>query len=101
MQGTSLSSAEQGSSTMNDSTRATEFVREKADRKIRFFLPYLRAGMRVLDGGRGAGWTTLGLAEAVRPGEVVGVDIDGGALKQAQTAADERKLTNVRFQESN
>ena len=39
-----------------------------------FFLPYLRPGLRLLDVGSGPGSITLGLAEAVAPGEAVGIE---------------------------
>jgi 2-polyprenyl-3-methyl-5-hydroxy-6-metoxy-1,4-benzoquinol methylase len=47
-----------------------------AEDSARFFLPYLRAGMRVLDCGCGPGSITVGLAQAVTPGEVVGIDVE-------------------------
>lgn len=47
----------------------------------------LRAGERVLDVGCGAGATALALAERVRPGEVVGVDISAPLLALARERA--------------
>jgi ubiquinone/menaquinone biosynthesis C-methylase UbiE len=38
----------------------------------RFILPYLQPGMHVLDCGCGSGAITLGLAQAVRAGQVTG-----------------------------
>ena len=43
-----------------------------AEVQARFFLPYLRPGMHLVDCGCGTGSITVGLAEAVSPGEVTG-----------------------------
>jgi SAM-dependent methyltransferase len=54
--------------------------------------------MRLLDCGCGPGSVTLGLAEAVAPGEVVGVDIERSHVQAASALARERQLENVRFE---
>src|SRR4051794_37681901 len=64
-----------------------------------FFLPHLRSGMRVLDVGCGPGTITVGLAQAVRPGEVVGIDLDANRLAMARSAAVSQGIGNVSFQE--
>jgi ubiquinone/menaquinone biosynthesis C-methylase UbiE len=46
-----------------------------ASHQAAFFLPYLRTDMRLLDIGCGPGSITPGLAEAVAPGEVIGIDL--------------------------
>src|SRR5262245_396217 len=63
-----------------------------------FLLPHLRAGMRLLDVGCGPGSITLGLAEAVAPGEVVAVDLSPGVLEGARSLVAEKGVTNVRFE---
>lgn len=63
-----------------------------------FFLPHLRPGMRLLDVGCGPGSITLGLAEAVAPGEVVGVDLRPEPLQGARAEAARRGISNVRFE---
>ena len=65
-----------------------------------FFLPYLRPGMLVLDVGSGPGSITVGLAEVVAPGEVVGVDMQQSQVERARVLAVERGLGNVRFEVS-
>jgi ubiquinone/menaquinone biosynthesis C-methylase UbiE len=63
-----------------------------------FFLPFLRPGMRVLDVGCGPGSITLGLAEKVAPGEVVGIDFQPSQVAQAKALSAERGVTNTRFE---
>ncbi len=64
-----------------------------------FFLPRLRPGMTLLDIGCGPGSITIGLAEAVAPGHVVGIDMGEPVIKQAREAALARKVDNVRFEQ--
>jgi len=75
-----------------------ELAARTAARDAAFLLPRLRPGMRVLDVGCGPGSITLGLAEAVSPGEVVGVDIQPAQVGQARTLAASREVRNVRFE---
>src|SRR5215472_16029646 len=70
----------------------------KVVKEAAFFLPHLRPGMQVLDVGCGPGSITLGLAQAVAPGEVVGVDMQQSLVQRARDLAEERRITNVRFE---
>ena len=63
-----------------------------------FFLPYLRAGMDVLDCGCGPGSITVGLAEAVTPGSVTGIDLEESQLARARETAPGLGLANVTFE---
>src|SRR6267143_6251264 len=58
-----------------------------ADVYAGFLLPYLRPDMAVLDCGCGKATITLGLAEAVPDGRVVGVDLDKDSLLAARCSA--------------
>ena len=63
-----------------------------------FFLPHLRRGMCVLDVGCGPGTITVGLAAAVAPGRVVGLDVQPRVLGQARAHAAAHRTANVAFQ---
>jgi SAM-dependent methyltransferase len=56
----------------------------------------LRPGKRVLDIGCGSGATSLMLAERVRPGEVVGLDISETMLARARERG--KNVENLRFE---
>lgn len=61
-----------------------------------FLLPQLRPGQRLLDLGCGPGSITLGLAEAVAPGPVLGVDLSEEAIESARARA--AGVSNIRFE---
>jgi ubiquinone/menaquinone biosynthesis C-methylase UbiE len=75
-----------------------EMVLRTAAKEGAFFLPFLRPGMRVLDLGCGPGSITLGLAQAVAPGEAIGVDLQPSQVAQAQALSAARGGMNVRFE---
>ncbi len=75
---------------------ATDFLSQRrATTHATFFLPYLRAGMRLLDCGCGPGSITADLAAIVHPGEVIGIDIDPAHINQAQQLITQRTVLNV------
>ena len=78
------------------STFASTFPDRTAARDAHFFLPHLRPSMRVLDCGCGPGSITVGLADAVRPGEVVGIDMQAAEI--ARALAGNLTVENVRFE---
>src|SRR6516162_1346287 len=63
----------------------------------RFFLPYLQAGMRLIDCGCGPGSITVDLAQAVESGDTIGIDLREEAVVQGRMLARERGLANVEF----
>ena len=69
-----------------------------AGREAAFILPYLKPGMRLLDCGCGQGALTTSLAEALAPGEVIGIDRERTQVEAARSWAEERHATNVHFQ---
>jgi len=84
-----------------DGERIAELAKRMVSREAAFLLPHLRAGMHVLDAGCGPGSITLGLAAAVAPGEVVGIDAQPSLVEQARALAVQRSVTNVRFEVAN
>jgi len=76
------------------------FATRTTDNSARFFLPHLKPGFRLLDCGCGPGSITIGLARAVEPGEVVGIDTSRGQIEAARRQAAVERTDNVRFEEA-
>ena len=71
-------------------SNALDFMsRRTAESHAAFFLPQLKAGMRLLDCGCGPGGITVGLAQHISPGEVIGIDVGGAQLERARERAIE------------
>ena len=60
-------------------------------------IPYLRPGLRVLDLGCATGGISLGLAKAVEPGEMHGVDINESQILMARDRARQAGRDNAIF----
>jgi SAM-dependent methyltransferase len=75
-----------------------DYATRTAERQAAFLLPYLRPGLSLLDAGCGPGTITLGLARAVTPGRVTGIDHDPAHVAAAQALAAERGMHNVSFE---
>ena len=60
-------------------------------------LPHLRPGMRLLDLGCGPGTISVGLADAVAPGELYGIDMEPSQVEMAGAAASAGGHANARF----
>ena len=70
----------------------------KAEVHAAYLLPHLKPGLRVLDFGCGIGTISAGLAEAVAPGELHGVDMEESQIELARAEAGRRGLENAFFQ---
>jgi ubiquinone/menaquinone biosynthesis C-methylase UbiE len=66
-----------------------------------FLRPHLRPGMRLIDCGCGPGSITVDLAQAITPGEVIGIDLREEALTHGRQLAHDRGVSNVTFQAAN
>jgi SAM-dependent methyltransferase len=73
-------------------------ARRTAAEAAAFLLPSLAPNMRLLDVGCGPGSITVGLAEHLAQGEVIGVDLSEATLAQAAAEAAARGLTNLHYQ---
>ena len=92
-------SAHQGCYTLGYSSHLAQHLsKRRAGREAGFLLPHLGPGMSLLDCGCGPGSITMGLAQAVYPGQVVGTDLEESQLKLAQQHSDQQGIANVRFQ---
>ena len=71
--------------------------RRNAETNAAHLLPHLRPGLRVLDLGCGPGTISLGLAKAVEPGELHGIDIEKSQIEMARAAASDGGHGNAVF----
>ena len=76
------------------------FSRRTAASHAGYLLPYLKAGMKVLDIGCGPGSISVGLADAVAPGELYGIDMEQSQVEFAIAAARRGGHDNARFQKA-
>ncbi len=71
--------------------------RRSAATHAAYLLPHLRPGDRVLDFGCGPGTITVGLAKAIDPGEVHGIDMEESQVAMARSAAEAGGHSNATF----
>lgn len=80
------------------SRSAVEFLSTRTlESHAAFLLPLLDRGLEVLDAGCGSGSITQGIAQAVMPGRVTGVDRDASQITRAGRLAEGLELMNARF----
>ena len=91
-----------GSYTMGYSPEFLQLLdRRNAETHAGHLLPHLMAGCRVLDFGCGPGTITVGLAQAVHPGEVHGIDMEESQIELARAAAAAGGHDNATFHVGN
>ena len=66
-----------------------------------FLLPYIKPGFAMADLGCGPGSITVDLADLVKPGKVVGLDINTDQFEKGRRMAAARRLDNVEFRRGN
>ena len=71
--------------------------RRNARNSAAHLLPYLEPGLRVLDLGCGPGTILVGLAEAVKPAELHGIDMEESQVEMARAAAAAGGHSNAFF----
>ena len=72
-------------------------ARRSAPTHAGYLLPLLEPGMRVLDFGCGPGTISVGLAEAIAPGELHGLDMEESQIAMARAAAAAGGHDNATF----
>ena len=72
-------------------------LRATAETSAAFLLPDLRPGLRLLDFGCGPGTISVGLAKAVAPGEMHGVDMDEAQIDIARSITASQGQSNAIF----
>jgi SAM-dependent methyltransferase len=74
-----------------------DYSLRSAEKQAAFILPYLKTGMKIIDVGCGPGTITTGLAKAVYPGEVKGIDHDSTNIEKAKKTALENDIQNISY----
>ena len=84
--------------TMGFSEEFLESLRRyTAEASAAYLLPHLRPGQRILDFGCGPGTISVGLAKAVDPGELHGVDMEVSQIELARSVAKVGGHDNATF----
>ena len=97
-----LAMADQTSATSSYTMGYSEEFLQLLDRRsakthASYLLPHLEPGMRVLDFGCGPGTISVGLAMAVDPGELHGIDMEESQIGLARAAAEAGGHANATF----
>ncbi len=72
-------------------------MRRTAATNAAYLLPHLKPGMRILDVGSGPGNISVGLAQAVDPGPLYGIDQEESQVDLARAVAAYRQQENATF----
>ena len=76
-------------------------MRRTADTNATYLLPYLKPGLRALDVGCGPGNISVGLAQAVEPGTLYGIDREESQVNLARALAASLQRENAVFHVGN
>ena len=71
--------------------------RRNAETHAVHLLPHLKSGSRVLDLGCGPGTISVGLAKAIEPGELHGIDMEESQIEVARASATSGGHSNATF----
>lgn len=87
----------------HSSNAAEQLLLEKRSAEVEaaFVLRHLKPGLDILDCGCGPGTITIGLAQAVSPGRVTGLDMETAQIERARELAAKCSLTNIHFRVGN
>lgn len=69
-----------------------------ASTNAKLFLKYASPGMNVLDVGCGPGSISVGIAEALAPGQVTGIDIEPSQIVLGEELVKSKKMENCKFE---
>ncbi len=84
--------------TMGFSEVILQFLqRYTAETHASHLLPHLKPGLRVLDFGCGPGTISVGLAKAIEPGELHGIDMEESQIAMARSVAEAGGQDNAIF----
>ena len=84
--------------TPGQTPNATAFMAARDLDSHGFFLtPLLQPGFNVLDAGCGPGTISAGIAQAVLPGRVTGMDLSPEVLEQGRRLSQGREIVNLDF----
>jgi SAM-dependent methyltransferase len=84
--------------TPGHTSNASDFMAKRSLQSHgQFFQNHLTPGVSVLDCGCGPGTITLGIARAVHPGPVTGVDFGASQIERATARASAEAVANVAF----
>jgi SAM-dependent methyltransferase len=84
--------------TPGHTANATDFMARRTFQSHgEFFRSHLLHGNSILDCGCGPGSITLGIAEAIEPAKVTGIDFGESQIEKARDNATERRIKNAEF----
>ena len=78
-------------------TIVERWKRHTVDSHAAHLIPHLKPGLRVLDFGCGPGTISAGLARAVDPGELHGIDMEASQIDIARSIAEAGGHDNATF----